>query len=53
MEIKHFIENLDKPKDEIEEFNPDNYRECPNCHSILNKIDKFCPFCGNNDFKLN
>ena len=49
MEIKYFVDNLENIDDnEIEDFNPENYRECPNCHSVLNKKEKFCPFCGNN-----
>jgi hypothetical protein len=50
MEIKYFIDNLENiDENEIEDFNPENYRECPNCHSILNKREKICPFCANNE----
>lgn len=46
-EMKYFINNLlDEDANPKEKFNPENYRMCPECNSIIEKKDKNCPFCG-------
>ncbi|MFX0140868.1 MAG: ATP-binding protein [Candidatus Hodarchaeota archaeon] len=48
MEIKYFIDNLSAgDKGKAKDFSPEDYKECPVCHSILEKILKICPYCGN------
>jgi len=44
--IKYFIDNLDGIN-ENKDFNPNNYRKCPECFSIIKIKYKNCPYCGN------
>ncbi|HEC37313.1 hypothetical protein LCGC14_0473990 [marine sediment metagenome] len=45
--MKYFIDNLSiDDKSKIEDFDPRNYRKCPECSSIIKKKYKNCPYCG-------
>ncbi|MFX1296104.1 MAG: helicase HerA domain-containing protein [Promethearchaeota archaeon] len=46
-EIKFFIDNLLAGDENAKEnFNPENYRKCPECYSIIEIKHKICPYCG-------
>ncbi len=46
-EIKFFIDNLMSGEDQPKEtFNPENYRKCSECFSIIETKYKICTYCG-------
>ncbi|MFX1426161.1 MAG: ATP-binding protein [Promethearchaeota archaeon] len=44
-EIKYFIDNLNG-QNEKTIFNPNNYRKCNECNSLIEIKYKTCPYCG-------
>ncbi len=45
--MKYFIDNMyNDDTNTKKEFNPQNYRKCPECFSIIEKAHKNCPYCG-------
>ena len=46
-EIKYFIDNLYREDiSNKENFNPDNYKKCSECHCLIENKHKSCPYCG-------
>jgi hypothetical protein len=44
--IKFFIDNLSVDEKKKENFNPENYRKCPDCSSLIENRNDHCPYCG-------
>ena len=46
-EMKYFMDNLGIEVENSQvNFNPENYKICNECNSIIEKKSKICPYCG-------